>query len=218
MQAQYLDKRNVLNKSYLIETIVRNRIKDSLFYKQYLYLTNEQTILPVIVDQVHYVGGSDSSNRPSPFLCCLLRMLEINVSLAIIKAYLARPEFKYLTCLALFYCRLTQKLVEVYTLLDSYNANYSKLRMKLTTPVMRDGIPVNFTLTYMDEFVDNLLQERCLGLILPILDARLVLVDKGEIKEREFLVKSSELDQINGSSSESLHDSASDDSFVSDSD
>lgn len=219
MQAQYLDKRNILNKSHLIEAIVRNRIKDSLFYKQYLYLTNEQTILPVIINQVHYVGGLDSSNRPSPFLCCLLRLLEIDPSAAIIKAYLARPEFKYLTCLTLFYCRMTQKPVEVYTLLDSYITNYGKLRMKLVTPSMRDGFPVNFTLTYIDEFVDSLLQQRCLGIILPVIESRQLLVNKGMIKEREFLVKSlNNHTDVDIPSSASDSDTNSDDSFVSDSD
>lgn len=192
-QPIYNDKRQILNKSNIIETIVRNRIKDSIFYKQYLFLTNEQTILPIIINQVHCLAGLDSNNRPSNFLCCLLRLLEINPSREIINLFLSYPQFKYLTCLTLMFIRLTRSPVEIYTLFDTYNANYSKIRMLSSSPKIVNGIPINYSISYIDEFVDNLIhQERYLGIILPRIEPRYKLAERGVVLERQYLVKSLE--------------------------
>lgn len=188
-QAEYNDKRNVFNKSYLLETIVRNRIKDSIFYKQYLYLTNEQTILPVIIDRVKYIKGLDNNNRPSPFICCLLRLLEINPPNKIIQLYLKYPQFKYLTALILIFIRLTKPAIEIYTIFDGYYTNYRKLRTQLTTPKFDNGIPINFGISHIDELVDELIiKDRVVDIILPRLASRETLVEKGLINERIYHV------------------------------
>lgn len=224
-QPQYNDKRKALNKSYLVETIIRNRIKDSIFYKQHLYLTNEQTILPVIITHVKFINGLDSNNRPSPFICCLLRLLEINPSNDIINLYLNHTEFKYLICLTLLLIRLTKKSVQVYSILDNYWTNYSKLRVLLPTPEFINGVPVNYTLSYMDKFVDELLRnERVVDLILPRLEKRNRLVDKGLIGERVYHVTSIELlkeaisEQEEGEEAENEEEEEEEEEFVSDSD
>ncbi|KAI5959707.1 hypothetical protein KGF57_002044, partial [Candida theae] len=136
-QAKYHDKRNILNKSYLVEPIIRHRIHDSKFYKQHLYLANESTILPIITKHVHYISGVDSMGRPSPFLQCLLRMLELEPSKEIIKVYsdqLSYNEFKYLTALTLLYIRLVYTSEEIYNIFDQHAQDYRKLRIKLKTP------------------------------------------------------------------------------------
>ncbi|EGV61394.1 hypothetical protein PSN45_000067 [Yamadazyma tenuis] len=190
MQPAYNDKRRVSGYAHILETIVRNRIKDSLFYKQHLYLTNEQTILQVIVDNVKYVGGLDSSNRPSPFLCCLLRLLEIGPSAAVVGLYLKQPEFKYLTILTLIYIRLTQPPTEVYQVLDTYRSNYTKVRVLLSSPEMVDGVPVNYGIIHIDEFVDELERsDRVVGVVMPRLESRRRLVARGMIPDRVYHVQ-----------------------------
>lgn len=207
-QPEYNDKRRTLNKSYLVEPIIRNRIKDSIFYKQYLYLTNEQTILPVIVNQVKYIGGLDANNRPSPFLCCFLRLLEINPSNDIIKLYLSRFEFKYLVCLTLMVIRMTKKSVDIYTIYDNYLTNYSKLRYLLPSPEFVNGIPVNYGVTFMDQFIDDLLKkDRVVGLILPRLDRRTKLVENGLISERVYHVTSLDQEEEEEAEEEFVSDS-----------
>lgn len=181
----------ILNKSYLLETIIRNRIKDSVFYKQYLFLTNEQTILPVIVDHVHYIKGMNSNSRPSPFICCLLRLLEINPSSEILKIYLNQDKFKYLIVLVLMFIRMTKKSEEIYNLFDNYITNFAKLRIQLNDPEFVNGIPKSYSICYLDEFVDDLLtKQRVVDVILPRLVPRQILIDKGLIGERQYLVTS----------------------------
>src|SRR5204862_2459350 len=60
----------------------------------------------------------------------------------------ATGDFKYLRALAAFYIRLTFEPVQVYTTLEPLLADYRKLKMRT-----KDG----FVLTYIDQFVDDLL-------------------------------------------------------------
>lgn len=214
-QPSYNDKRNVVNKAHLIEPIIRHRIQDSIFYKQHLYLTNELTILPVIVSNVNFIFGTNATGSPSTFLSCLLRLLEIEPLKEVISVYLNQlgyNEFKYLTALILIYIRLVYTSEEVYVMFDEYLSDYRKLRMKLKSPTFGDNmIPVHFTLTYIDVWIDDLLtKERVVDIILPRLVDRQTLVDRGVVAPRRYLVDES--DESNDDAS------AEDDSYESDSD
>lgn len=186
----HMDKTTVLNKAHLVESIVRHRIQDSLFYKQHLYLTNELTILDTIVAQVHYIGGTDAGGRPSPFLCCLLRLLELEPLPEILELYLLQNgfnRFKYLTALALLYCRLVLKPPAFYTVHDQYIRDYRKLRMHLKLPVITNTAPVHYKLIHMDEWVDLLAEDgRVVDLIMPYMAPRQSYVEKGEAQPREY--------------------------------
>lgn len=185
-----MDKRNVVNKAHLVEHIVRHRIQDSLFYKQHLFLTNELTIVPVIVTHVKYVGGTDANGRPSPFLCCLLRMLELEPSPEVVELYLRQNgynEFKYLTALTLLYCRMVSGPQTIFKLYDEYVADYRRLRMRLKLPLFVNDLPVHYKVTYMDEWVDLLVEnERVADVALPYLAPRHKLELRGEVAVREY--------------------------------
>lgn len=187
------DKRNVQNKAHLVEPIVRHRIQDSLFYKQHLYLTNELSIVPVIVNHVKYVGGTDATGRPSPFLCCLLRLLELEPPHNIVRLYLAQNgynEFKYLTALALLYCRMVEN---IYPLYDEYIGDYRRLRLRLRSPKFVEDLPVHYTIIHMDEWVDQLVEnERVVDIIMPFLASRQVMIDRGDAVPREYGISESE--------------------------
>lgn len=78
-------------------------------------------------------------------------------------------KFKYLRALALFYWRLTRQAKDVYVVLEGYLEDRRKLRQKT-----RAGT----TLTFMDQFVDDLLnKERVCGTTLWRLPNRQVLED-----------------------------------------
>lgn len=184
-----MDKRNVANKAKLVEPIVRHRVQDSLFYKQYLHLTNEQTILNVIVDHVQFVGGTDSGNRPSPFLCCLVRLLEIEPSSEIMELYLTQNgfnEFKYLTALSLVYCRMVRGS-NFFELYDRYITDFRKLRFQDKQFQVINGVPVHYSIKCMDELVDDLIEsERVVDIKIPHLAPRLFYVLRGEATPRVY--------------------------------
>ena len=190
------DKRYVDNKAHLMDPITRNRVIDSLFYKQHLYLTNEATVLPVITEHIAYLGGIDAMGRPSAMICCLLRLLELEPSVEIVVECLQQKEFKYLTALMMLYVRLVMPSAEVYRLLEPYYADYRKLRVQRAAVSQDDaGRTVRFALLYIDQWTERLLvEERAIGVFLPRLEARDVLEEAGEVEERlnEILVAKEE--------------------------
>lgn len=179
----------------LVEKIVRDRIVEGVFYKQHLHGTNEATILPVIVTHVDYIGGTDSQGKPLPFLCCLLRLLEIGPSEKVVfdvyMDQLGSKEFKYLTALVLVYLRLVLLLARVYLVLEPFYLDYRKLRLRLKTPQFdpETHLPIHYKLTHIDELVDELLlKERVVDIHLPRLVPRTTLLERGEVEPRQFAV------------------------------
>ena len=192
-QAKYHDKRTTTNKAHLVDTIIRHRILDSIFYKQHLYLANEATILQVITKHVHYIGGVDSMGRPSPFIQCLFRLLELNPSKEIVHVYLHQlefNEFKYLLALSLLFVRLTYPSEEVYSIFDEFAQDYRKLRYKMKVPDFDENkLAIFYKIGYMDEFLDDLLmKERVVDLLLPRLTLRNTLVEQALAVPRKYYV------------------------------
>ncbi|CAN3375928.1 hypothetical protein DIURU_003136 [Diutina rugosa] len=183
------------SQAQYVEKIIRDRIADGVFYKQHLHGTNEATILPVIVAHVDYIGGTDSQGKPSPFLCCLLRLLEINPSEKVIfdvyMDQLGSKEFKYVTALVLVYVRLVLSSARIFQTLEPFYLDYRKLRLRLKTPQFdrQTQVPIHFKLTHIDELVDDLLtKERVFDIHLPRLVPRLTLLERGEVEPRQFAV------------------------------
>ncbi|KAH9946377.1 PRP38-domain-containing protein [Epithele typhae] len=132
--------------------------------------------------------GVYGNQKPTEFLCLLLKLLQIQPEKEILIEYLRADEFKYLRALAVFYIRMTFRPAEVYEILEPLLKDYRKLRYL--------GMG-GYTLTYMDEFVDQLLnEERVCDLILPRMTKRDVLEDAGDIGPR----KSRLLDAMEGKS------------------
>lgn len=184
-----MEKWKVSEKASLCEPIIRHRVQDSLFYKQHLHLTNEQTILSVVVTHVQYIGGTDSNNRPSPFLCCLVRLLEIEPSSDIVELFLTQNgynEFKYLTALAIIYSRMVNG-AGFFHLFDRYITDFRKLRYQNKQPQIVNGVPINYSIKHMDEWVDDLInEERVVDIKIPHLGPRLLYVERGEANTRDY--------------------------------
>lgn len=84
--------------------------------------------------------------------------------------------------MALLYMRLTLKAPDVYEVLEPFYVDNRKLKV-------RNSIG-NYELTYIDQFVDNLLsQEVCLGLTLPFVPRRLALENQGLLNPRKNLIE-----------------------------
>ncbi|KAF4122848.1 pre-mRNA-splicing factor 38A [Geosmithia morbida] len=142
---------NGLNPATIMEKAVKERIVDSYFYKEQCFAVNEADIVDRVVEHVRFIGGTHgASQKPSPFLCLAFKLLELAPSDAILTAYLSHggEHFKYLRALACFYIRLTRQARDVYLTLEPFLEDRRKLRKR-----NRNGT----SLTYMDEFVDELL-------------------------------------------------------------
>ncbi|KPI38665.1 Pre-mRNA-splicing factor 38A [Cyphellophora attinorum] len=177
------------NPALLIETATRDRITDSLYWKEQCFGLNAATLLDRAVE-LTYIGGTYGVGmKPTPFLCLAFKLLTIVPDRDIVLEYLNRggDEWKYLRALAAFYVRLTFAPTEVYKTLEPFLEDSRKLRRRRKEA---------YVLTYMDEFVDELLtKKRSMGTALWELPSRQALEDLDQLEPRESPLQE-ELDKM----------------------
>jgi len=175
------------NPQYLVETVIRNRIYESGYWKEHCFALTAESIIDKALE-LRFIGGVYGNQRPTEFLCLLLKLLQIQPEKEILVEYLRADEFKYLRALAVLYIRMTFRAVDIYELLEPLLKDYRKLRFRNMA---------GYSLMFMDEFVDSLLnEERVCDIILPRLAKRQTLEENDEIGPR----KSRLLDALEGKS------------------
>jgi len=167
------------NPQDLIENVIRNRIYESLFWKEHCFALTAASLIDKAIE-LQTIGGVYGKQRPTEFICLLLKLLQIQPEKEILIEYLQAEEFKYLRALAAMYIRLTFQAAEVYSILEPMMKDYRKLRVRSM---------VGYSITHMDSFADDLLtQERVCDIILPRIAKRSVLEDLGELGPRRSLL------------------------------
>ncbi|KAL2050992.1 hypothetical protein ABVK25_008738 [Lepraria finkii] len=175
------------NPVHLLEKPTRDRIITSYYWQEQCFAINEATLCDRAA-ALTFIGGTYGQQKPSPFLCLTMKLLQLMPGRDIVLEYLNQTEFKYLSALAAFYVRLTFDSKDVFQTLEPLLADYRKLRRRT-----RDG---GYSLTYMDQFVDDLLtKDRVCGTSLWKLPQRTILEDLGQLETRESPL-GEELDDI----------------------
>lgn len=194
------DAKNIhgTNPQYLIEKIIRSRIYDSMFWKEQCFaLTAELMVdkamelrfiggrfnelidyLYKILIYIYHLPGVYGGNiKPTPFICLVLKFLQIQPEKDIVIEFIKNEEFKYVRALGAFYLRLTGTAVDCYKYLEPLYNDNRKLR--------RQNRMGQFEIVHMDEFIDDLLrEERVLDVILPRIQKRHVLEENGELEPK----------------------------------
>lgn len=183
------------NPQNLIEYITRQKIYDSLYWKQYCFGLSAEALIDRAVE-VKFVGGMfGEPQKPTEFICLVLKLLQIQPEKEIILEYIRNDEFKYLRVLGAFYFRLVGRPVEVYHSLEPLLNDYRRIRLRRS-----DG---SFELTYIDEIVDEMLtRDSLFSISLPRLPERAVLESTGQLPgprvssmQAEFDAKVEEFEQ-----------------------
>ena len=92
------------------------------------------------------IGGVYGGNvKPSPFLCLILKMLQIQPEKDIIIEFIRNEDFKYVRALGAFYLRLTATALELYKYLEPLYIDYRKMK--------RLNKDAKYQLVHMDEFI-----------------------------------------------------------------
>ncbi|OCF33485.1 pre-mRNA-splicing factor 38A [Kwoniella heveanensis BCC8398] len=171
------------NPQFLIEKVIRARIYDSLYWKEQCFALTAESIIDKAIT-LHSLGGVTDRQTPTPFISLTLKLLQLQPEKEILIEYLLAEEYKYLRALAAFYIRLTFRSMEVYEILEPLMKDYRKLR------VAHAG---GYSLTYFDEFIDDLLtKERVCDIILPRLTQRSVLEETEGLPPRKSLLDEDE--------------------------
>lgn len=175
-----------LNPALLIEKITRERIFESIYWKEQCFGVDAATLCDRAADLKSIGGHVTSSQKICPFLCLVFKLIQLQPEEEIVLEYLRQPDFKYLTALAAFYIRLFYPSEKVFTLLEPLLADYRKLRLRTTSGTV---------LTHMDEFVDSLLtQPRVCDTTLPRLPKRIQLEDMEKLDGSRVSLLDSELE------------------------
>mmetsp|Transcript_9940 Transcript_9940/g.11032 ORF Transcript_9940/g.11032 Transcript_9940/m.11032 type:complete len:388 (+) Transcript_9940:41-1204(+) len=180
------------NPQFLIEKIMRTRIYECRYWKEHCFALQSETLVDKAV-ALKYVGGMYGGNKKAtPFICLLLKMLQIQPEKEIILEFIRNKDYRYLRCLAAIYLRLTAQSIEVYKFLEPLLIDMRKIKF-----VMPSG---KVEISHVDEFVDSLLtEERVCDSILPRLMRRITLEDKGQLEQRISGLE----EELRGSDSES---------------
>ncbi|KAF8652749.1 hypothetical protein AX16_004246 [Volvariella volvacea WC 439] len=117
------------NPQFLVETVIRNRIYESQYWKEHCFALTAESLIDKAIE-LHFIGGVYGNQRPTEFLCLLLKLLQIQPEKEILVEYLRADEFKYLRALAAMYIRMTFRAVEVFELLEPLLKDFRKLRQR----------------------------------------------------------------------------------------
>lgn len=82
--------------------------------------------------ELDHLGGTYGGNRkPTPFMCLVMKMLQIQPEKEIIIEFIKNEDYKYVRILGAFYLRITGSDIDVYRYLEPLYNDYRKLRRKL---------------------------------------------------------------------------------------
>ncbi|GFV98134.1 pre-mRNA-splicing factor 38A [Trichonephila clavipes] len=165
------------NPQYLIEKIIRSRIYDARYWKEECFALSAELLVDKAME-LKFIGGVYGGNiKPTPFLCLVLKMLQIQPEKDIVIEFIRQEDFKYVRALGAFYMRLVGTSLDCFKYLEPLYNDYRKLRMQ-----NRLG---EFKVTFMDEFIDELLhEERLCDVILPRIQRRHILEVNNELEPR----------------------------------
>nr|XP_043620963.1 pre-mRNA-splicing factor 38 [Erigeron canadensis] len=166
------------NPQNLVEKILRSKIYQNTFWKEQCFGLTAETLVDKAMELDH-VGGTHGGNRkPTPFICLVMKMLQIQPDKEIVVEFIKNEDYKYVRVLGAFYLRLTGTDIDVYRYLEPLYNDYRKIRRK-----NGDG---QFTLTHVDEVIDELLtKDYSCDIALPRIKKRLTIEAIGTLEPRK---------------------------------
>ncbi|RLN43955.1 hypothetical protein BBJ28_00017249 [Nothophytophthora sp. Chile5] len=180
-----------VNPQSLIEKIMRNRVYASIFWKEQCFGLTAETLVDKAVELSAFGGTFGGNQQPTPFLCLLLKMLQLQPEIDVVRQFVQNEDYKYVTALGAVYLRLVGKPTEIYTMLEPLYSDYRKLRKRNV---------IGWEITHMDEMVDALLtEEYYIDLALPRLADRELLEKTEGLPPRKSVLED-ELDASSDSS------------------
>jgi len=171
------------------------RIYDSRYWKEECFALSAELMVDKGME-LRFIGGIYGGNvKPTPFLCLILKLLQIQPDKDIVIEFIRQEDSKYVRALGAFYFRLIGTSAEIYKYLEPLYNDYRKLRF-----MARSG---TFEILHMDEFIDLLLRERTVcDVQMPRLQKRDILEANTQLEKRKSALEE-DLENVSASSSDS---------------
>lgn len=167
---------------FLIERLIRERIYESRFWKEQCFGISVEDLVALAADLTHVGGLYGDARTPTPFMCLLLKLLQLGPERDVLSEFFAQSHFKYSTALSCCYLRITGDAFDIYSTLEPLLADYRKV-------IVRRG-GGEFELTNVDVVVETLLNEdEIFALKLPRIQHRHVCAELGLGNREDFLGK-----------------------------
>ncbi|KAF5180778.1 Pre-mrna-splicing factor 38a [Thalictrum thalictroides] len=166
------------NPQHLVEKILRSKIYQNTYWKEQCFGLTAETLVDKAMELDHLGGTFGGNRKPTPFMCLVMKMLQIQPEKDIVVEFIKNEDYKYVRILGAFYLRLTGTDTDVYQYLEPLYNDYRKLRQKLN-----DG---RFSLTHVDELIDELLtKDYSCDIALPRIKKRWTLESIGKLEPRK---------------------------------
>lgn len=165
------------NPQYLVEKITRLKIYNCTYWKEECFGLTAATIIDKAVALKYIAGTYGGNNKPSKFMCLLLKMLQLQPDHDIVLEFIRNDDFKYLRALGAMYLRLTGKAEEIYRYLEPLYNDYRPMIFRNVS---------GWSVTHMDEFIDSLLREELvLDISMPFILKRIKLEEQNVLPPRK---------------------------------
>ncbi|CAD8140089.1 unnamed protein product [Paramecium octaurelia] len=166
----------------LIDQIIRNKVFNCRYWKEDCFGLTAVTLVDKAC-KLDCVGATYSgTGKPLPFLCLLMKLLQINPEKEIIIEFLKSKDYKYISALAMFYVRFTSKPKEAYPAIEQFYADFRKIRIR--------NLDGTFAIWHMDELAEKLLNEEIIfGISLPRFQKRWILEELGQLEPRKSVLE-----------------------------
>ncbi|KAI8531630.1 hypothetical protein RHMOL_Rhmol11G0151700 [Rhododendron molle] len=166
------------NPQNLVEKILRSKIYQNTYWKEQCFGLTAETLVDKAMELDHLGGTFGGNRKPTPFMCLVMKMLQIQPEKDIVVEFIKNEDYKYVRVLGAFYLRLTGTDIDVYRYLEPLYNDYRKLRRK--SP---DG---QFSLTHVDEVIDELLtKDYSCDIAMPRIKKRWTLESIGSLDPRK---------------------------------
>lgn len=162
----------------ILDRVLSERIFNSPFWKERCFSLSLASLVDAVVAVVDAVGCCFGNfNTPTPFVCLLLKLLQLAPSIRVACELLFQPKHSYLRCLGALYLRLVSPGPLVYQLLEPFLVDFRRIRERGTDGVM--------SVTHVDSFIDSLLShDSVCGVALPRLTKRHALENNHQLPLR----------------------------------
>jgi len=165
------------NPQNLVEKILRSKIYQNSYWKEQCFGLTAETLVDKAMELDHFGGTYGGNRKATPFMCLMMKMLQIQPEKEIVVEFIKNEDYKYVRILGALYLRLVGKPTDVYQYLEPLYNDYRKLRRKLA-----DG---SFALSHVDELIDELLTtEYACDVALPRVPKRWTLEASGQLEPR----------------------------------
>lgn len=151
-----------------------------MYWKEHCFGLTAETLVDKAMD-LEFIGGTYSANvKPTPFICLVLKMLQLGPELDIVAEFILNEDHKYVRALGAVYLRLVGRPLDIYKYLEPLYKDYRKLRVRSVS---------GWSITTMDAFIDELLVGGyACNIALPRLPPRMALEDQGVIEPYQSAV------------------------------